>query len=617
MLIIKYFNEAYEEYLNGIKSDIFINKFIDNCINSINSKKIKYYSLSSNSFINSRKLLFNNTVVGFFTANFNGTLNNDEEVNYSLFLNYLSLILYNSKAYTINNNENLIKNILNSLENNILITDENFNIIYINDSAKLFLKNINNIDEITDEKYFNTSILLFLPYLKSFLNNLDNKPVKNKKIKLNISTNKIYIIINSFEYLNSYYNLFTLNIIKIDTIDLNNPNNPNNPNSMTDPNNPNSPTDPNNKLSNNSIAFLSHELRNPLQTINLASSLLSNNILQITDNKSCIKYVKMIKNSSEEMKKIINDILDLNKLRENEMNLEIINIDLKDFMENLINDIKENELKNNLYTINYNIYDDVPIYLFSDILRLKQILVNLITNSIKYSKKNQKNKIEINVKYEDNFIYFEVTDTGIGIKEEEINKIFECYGQTSDSYDRIDSNGLGLYICQRFANLLGGEILIKSIYDQGSTFTLKHPIKLGYTYNIKNIFNPIINLNKNFLIVDDRESNAILLKTILQNLSIKYNCNNNIEICLNGEQTIQLCKNNNIYDIIFMDINMEILDGYSTTKIIKDNGYKNIIIATTGDENVQIVKNNYVYFDDVLIKPFDESNLVNILSKFI
>jgi CheY-like chemotaxis protein len=147
---------------------------------------------------------------------------------------------------------------------------------------------------------------------------------------------------------------------------------------------------------------------------------------------------------------------------------------------------------------------------------------------------------------------------------------------------------------------------------------LKHPIKLGYTYNIKNIFNPLINLNKNFLIVDDRESNAVLLKTILQNLSIKYNCNINVEISLNGEQSIQLCKiNNNNYDIIFMDINMEILDGYSTTKIIKDNGYKNIIIATTGDENVQTIKNDYIYFDDILIKPFDESNLVNILSKFI
>ena len=146
---------------------------------------------------------------------------------------------------------------------------------------------------------------------------------------------------------------------------------------------------------------------------------------------------------------------------------------------------------------------------------------------------------------------------------------------------------------------------------------MRHPIKLGYTYNIKNIFNPLINLNKNFLIVDDRESNGILLKTILQNLSIKYNCNINIDISLNGEQAIQLCKINNNYDIIFMDINMEILDGYSTTKIIKDNGYKNIVIATTGDENVQILKNDYIYFDDILIKPFDESNLVNILSKFI
>ncbi len=590
MLIIKYFNEAYEEYLNGIKNDIFINKFIDNCIVSINSKKINYYSLSLNSFINSRQLIFNNTIVGYFTANFISILNQDEEMKYSLFLTYLSILLYNTKSYQINFNTNLINNILNSLNDNILITNETYDILYLNDSVKLFLKNINKID--INDNFNKLSLLLFLPHLKNFINNHDTKLVKNKKIKLNISSNKIYITINSFQYLNEYYNLFTFNINKNDNSDEVNIN----------------------TTSQNSIAFLSHELRNPLQTINLASSLLTNNISENL-NPSCLKYVKMIKKSSDEMKKIINDILDLNKLKQNEMNLDIINIDIGEFLENLINEVKENDSKN-LYSIDYKIETNTPKTFFSDILRLKQILINLINNSIKYSKKNQKNTIEINLKYADNFIYFEVTDTGIGIKEEEINRLFECYGQTSDSYDRLDSNGLGLYICQRFANLLGGEILIKSIYNQGSTFTLKHPIKLGYTYNIKNIFNPIINLNKNFLIVDDRESNAILLKTILQNLSSKYNCINNIDICLNGEQAIKLCNINN-YDIVFMDINMETLDGYSTTKIIKDNGYKNIVIATTGDENVQIIKNNYLYFDDILIKPFDESNLINILSKFI
>ena len=143
MLIIKYFNEAYEEYLNGINADIFINKFIDNCINSINPNKIKYYSLSSNSFINSRKISFNNTTVGFFTANFNSILTEEEERLYSFFLTYLSLLLYNSKNYQINKNVNLTKNILNCLNDNILITNNNFEILYINNSAKIFLKNIN------------------------------------------------------------------------------------------------------------------------------------------------------------------------------------------------------------------------------------------------------------------------------------------------------------------------------------------------------------------------------------------------------------------------------------------------------------------------------------------
>ena len=327
----------------------------------------------------------------------------------------------------------------------------------------------------------------------------------------------------------------------------------------------------------------------------------------------------MIKSSSEEMKKIINDILDLNKINSNEMNLNIVNIDLRENILDIITEFNQLNQSDNIYKIykiEYVIDDIVPVYLFTDSLRLKQILMNLLNNAIKYSKKNKQNNIQIKVYYLDKHIYFEIQDTGIGIKQNEIEKIFEYYGQTSDSVDRMDSNGLGLFICQKIANLLGGEILIKSTYNEGSQFIFKHPLRLGQTYNITNIFNPIINLNKKILIVDDREINGILLKTILQNMSLKYGSNILVEVTFSGEQSIILSKINS-YDIIFMDINMETIDGYSATKIIKDNGYKNIIIATTGDENTQLIKDNYVYFNDILIKPFDELNLVNILSKFI
>jgi signal transduction histidine kinase len=574
MFIIKYFNEAYEEYLNGIDVTIFINKFIDKSIKEINPKKIVYYSLSNNFIINSRKLEFNNKIVGYFISNFIEILTVEEEDKYNLFLTYLTILLYNSQNIIINiNDSNFIKNSMNSLDSNILITNDDYIILYLNDIAKLFLKNINSADN-----YINLSIFTLLPYLKSFLLDKQNKIMKNKKIKLNIMSKKILIKINSFEYCNSYYNLFIFETLLDDT-------------------------------NNNSMAFLSHELRNPLQTITLASSLLINNL----EENKFRKYIEMIKKSSDNMKKIINDILDLNKLKENEMNLDITNVNIKQFLEEMLEEFKQDINKN--YSLNYKIQKEVPDNLFTDILRLKQILVNLIGNAIKYSKKNQDNSILVTIKYLDNFIYFEVSDTGIGIKQTDIDKIFECYGQSSDSCDRIDSNGLGLYISQKLANLLGGEISINSIYGMGSTFTLSHPLKLGNSFNIKNIFNPMINLNKNILIVDDMESNALLLKIILQNLSIKYNSKININLCSSGDKAIELTKLNS-YDIIFMDINMEILDGYSTTKIIRNNGYTNIIIATTGDETTTIKKNNFVYFDEILIKPFDETNIINILLKF-
>jgi signal transduction histidine kinase len=601
MLIIKYFNDAYESYINGIETHIYINKFIENCINIINPNKISYYSLSNNSFINSRELKFNKTIVGYFTVTFNLTLSQEEESNYHLFLTYLSLLIYNSKNYIINNDNSLslMKSIFNSISVNILITNDNLLIIYLNESAKIFLKNINNLNN----NYINVSILNFLPHLQSLIT---NKFMKNKKIKLNIDNYKICIIINSIEYLNTKYNIFTFNIIDKDIS--------------------------NNSNTSNSIAMLSHELRNPLQTINLASALLTKKITdnnqqinnqqldnqqldnQQLNNQQLNKYIKMISQSSNEMKKIINDILDLNKIISNEMNLNIENININTFIESIVSEITDIYI-NNSHNINVNINENVPTYIFTDEIRLKQILINLITNSIKYSKKSQKNNIKINITYLESNIYFEIEDTGIGIKEESISQLFEYFGQTIESSERSDSNGLGLFISQQLAHLLGGEITIQSKYGEGSKFTLIHPIKLGYTFNINNIFNPIINLNNNILIVDDIENNAILLKSILQNISLKYNCNLTIDIALNGEQSINLCKINK-YDLIFMDINMGNIDGYTATRIIKDNGYKNIVIATTGNENTQLVKNNYVYFDNILIKPFDDTNILTILTKY-
>jgi len=579
MIIIKYFNDAYESYINGIDSNIFINNFIDKCISIINSKKIINYSLSTVPFINARELKFNSTIVGYFIANFNNILTPDEENLYCMFLSYLSLLVYNTNHYQINikNSSTLAKNLMNSLNINILITDENFVISYLNDSAKIFLKGINDIDK---EDYINLSIFYFLPHIQNLIS---NKIMKNKKIKINIDTSKIQIIINSIEYLNSIYNIFTFTIIE-----------------NVEPN-----------ITNN-IAFLSHELRNPLQTINLASMLLNKTDLT-PDNQQ--KYIRMILQSSEIMKKIINDILDLNKIISNEMNLNILNIQIKDFITELINDISELYKNNKNIEILFTVSNDVPESLFTDSIRLKQIIVNLILNSIKYSKKSRRNIIELNLKYSTPFVLFEISDNGIGIREEEISKLFNCYGQTNDSIERNDSNGLGLFISQKLANLLGGEIIISSKYGEGSTFTLKLPVKLGYNFNINNIFNPIINLNKKILIVDDVENNGILLKIILHNMSLKYNCNIIIEVVTNGEAAINLCKIN-MYDIIFMDINMETIDGYSATKIIRDNNYSNIVIATTGNENTQLIINNYVYFDGVLIKPFDDTQILNILSKF-
>jgi len=589
MNIIKYFNDSYYQYLSGIYASIIIDSFIERSIKSINENKIIYYSLSNTPFINSRQLIFNKKIVGYFTINKTQEFTSDEETNYDLFINYLAILIYNTNALTIDISSNIFIEILDTTNLNILITDIDYNILYHNKNFINFIHAFNpytqyiltDLEKKNGNNIKNKTLFDLFPQISTII----QKNVINKNFKINLSLNKdkkiilIEININSVQICDKIYNVITIdektNIKNIDN-----------------------------------TSFLSHELRNPLQTIVLASTLLEKNEL----NTKNIGYIKMIAKASEDMRKIINDILDLNKLNNNQLNLTIETVYIKLFITELIN-IFRLHITND-YDIELNIDENITPIIFSDVTRLKQILLNFISNAIKYSKKNQKNLITIDIFDSDEYINFKITDNGIGIKQDQLDRIQEF--NINMMISNNDSNGLGLFICNRIAKLLGGTIIIKSEYDKGSTFIFKHPIKLGNSYIIdetSSLCNNLNNVEKNILIVDDINVNVILLKTIIQNINDNYNSKFNIDIATSGDNCIILNKKK-YYDIIFLDLHMNVLDGYCTAKILRENNFKGKIIVTTGDDKIKI--NLYTeLFDDILIKPFDNLSLLSIIKKNI
>lgn len=583
--LILLFNDFYQLYLNGIDSEYIIKSYISkNLLLLDKNGYIKNYKIVDKiqiNDINIIKLEFANKLIGYLYFEFiddNINLNNCN-IDFNLFITYLSLLLHNCKYIERPTLINccIFNNILDNIQDGIIITDNNFNMLFINSNFKVILELLNYKD------LSNINLFTIFPILNSQLDKCNL--FKNRRIHydLNIDSNKLYLklIINTIINNDINYNLIIITNRKKDS------------------------------YSNNNISILSHELRNPLQSINLATY-----ILQYKDIPDDItKYVTIINKSVYDMKKIINDVYDISKINSNDIILNIENINIKEIIDDIIFDFNQ-YIINDSITFTYKINETVPSFLFTDSTRLKQIIINLLSNSIKYSKINNKNIINFIVDYEDTNVKFIIEDTGIGIKDDEIKNLFKYKSvTTNNNIIKCDSNGFGLYICNKLAHLLGGKIEIKSKYMIGTTFILIHPLKLGNNDIIfkKNIEE--LRFNGNILIVDDNEINAYLFKNIIDNLkfSDRINSTLNIDICLSGEIAIDLCKLKD-YNLIFMDINMKGIDGIITSKILRKNNYTGKIIAATGNHEFIIDK---TIFNDFIIKPFDDNNIIDLFQKYL
>ncbi|MEL1247418.1 tetratricopeptide repeat-containing hybrid sensor histidine kinase/response regulator [Flavobacterium helocola] len=367
------------------------------------------------------------------------------------------------------------------------------------------------------------------------------------------------------------------------------------------------------RLKTQFLSNVSHELRTPLYGVIGMAEILESEHKEIKKSP----YFNALKFSSHYLLTLINDVLNVYKIEDNDIKFNYENINVREE----IGHIKESMnviAKSNKNEIIVSIADDVPQYIKTDLTRFSQILINLASNSLKFTKKG---KVTISLsldKVNDNsFLKLEVLDTGIGIPEEYIDKIFEKFVQVDvNLQEQYKGTGLGLSIVKRLVELFKGSISVESKINEGSKFTVMFPhipadeivasdqLKTHSQKKLKNL---------NILVVEDNKINQMVTKKLLEKNGHSY------QMAENGLEALQLVEQNT-FDIILMDINMPIMNGIEASIKMRNLGIKTPIIALTASDKENILKEILEKkngLTDVLVKPFEYADLENVISRYI
>lgn len=360
------------------------------------------------------------------------------------------------------------------------------------------------------------------------------------------------------------------------------------------------------KLKTQFISTVSHELRTPLYGVIGMTDILENEFKELKDND----YFKTLKFSSKHLLNLINDVLYMYKVQEGKIELVSEKVHLESEIE-IIKNLLEVIAKQNNNTITIDINQNVPVLIETDKTRLAQVIINLLSNALKFTKNGN---VSIIVEKIDSIISelkFQIIDTGIGIPEEHLNSVFEKFVQLDRNNDEnLQGTGLGLSIVKKIISIFGGQINIQSIENKGTNVIFTIPLITAENAEVidDKIFE--IRSDLSILVVDDNHINQIVTQKILQNN------NQSCTLISNGTDAIELLKTKE-FDLILMDIHMPILNGFQTSKIIREMNITTSIVALTASDKQEIQEDvSMVYLDDILVKPFNQNELLNIIFKF-
>jgi PAS domain S-box-containing protein len=355
------------------------------------------------------------------------------------------------------------------------------------------------------------------------------------------------------------------------------------------------------------LSNMSHEIRTPMNAIIGFTKV----ILKTELSAKQFEYLEAIKTSGDSLIVLINDILDLAKVDSGKMTFEKTPFKMALSLSAMLH-VFDTKIKEKNLELDVSYDKNIPEVLSGDPVRLHQIILNLISNAVKFTSKG---KINVTVKLideDDDFvnIEFKVSDTGIGIHEDKLEKIFENFQQATSGTSRLyGGTGLGLAIVEQLVTNQGGTIVVKSTVDVGSDFSIF--LRFEKTNSEAEVTVDILekdtnNLNISVLVVEDIALNQLLMKTLLDDFG--FGC----DIAANGEIAIEKLKINT-YDMILMDLQMPVMNGFEATEFIRKNlNLKTPIIALTADvTTADVTKCIAVGMQDYISKPVDEKLLYN------
>lgn len=368
------------------------------------------------------------------------------------------------------------------------------------------------------------------------------------------------------------------------------------------------------------LANMSHEIRTPMNSILGFTEVLKRGYGKDKDNQ---KYLETISSSGTHLLGLINDILDLSKVEAGKIEIEVAPSDSKQLLHELVNVMRVKADEKSI-TLEYNSEGEIPETMLTDMAKIRQILINLVGNAIKFT---DVGGVTLTSRYDAHAaggtINFIVRDTGVGMTQAQAEGVFESFAQADSSITRrFGGTGLGLSISKKFALAMGGDILVSSTPEVGSTFAVHLPVKIPsdtrmLTESELEMLDIVYEEQQEgswrfpaakVLIVDDGEENRALLETVLGETGLQ------IDTATNGLEGLQKATNGS-FDMILMDVQMPVMDGLTSVGKMRTQGLELPVVALTADAMKGVREQCLAAgYSDYMSKPIDLSKLLKLLA---
>jgi signal transduction histidine kinase/CheY-like chemotaxis protein len=360
------------------------------------------------------------------------------------------------------------------------------------------------------------------------------------------------------------------------------------------------------------VSTISHELRTPLYGVVGITNIILDEHKELANSP----HLNSLKFSARYLLSLVNDLLQINKIEENKIVLENMIFNVSDEIKSIIESLEFIAIKNSNKLI-FDVDKTIPEFLIGDKLRLSQVFMNLVSNALKFTKDGE---VKITARLDriegtKHYLFFSVQDTGVGIAKEDQEKIFEKFVQIERKEGDYQGTGLGLSIVQKLTELFGSKIHLESEEGVGTTFSFVIGFEADESKKNEIINNIEVDLSLyhfyKILVVEDNKINQIVTKKILENNNFKCT------ILDDGYAAINLLETEQ-FDVILMDINMPIINGFDTTSLIRKKGITTPVIALTAFDKQEITEQALSCgMNDIIIKPFEQGKLFQVINNLI